>query len=146
MRVEAETEECRALARRMGIPAVLSLSCRFRLSRARADVVRASGRLEARVVRTCVVSLDEFEAPVLEDFTIVFVPAGTETDAPDPDSVDEIPYLGGMIDLGEAAAEQLALALDPYPRKPDAAPEQWETEADGAARPFEVLARLRRSH
>ncbi|NWN13490.1 hypothetical protein GY655_27460, partial [Escherichia coli] len=29
-------------------------------------------------------------------------------------------YSGGAIDLGEAAAETLALALDPYPRSPAA--------------------------
>ena len=30
--------------------------------------------------------------------------------------IDEIPYQVGKIDLGEAAAEQLGLVLDPYPR------------------------------
>ena len=45
--------------------------------------------------------------------------AGEERDD-DPESIDEIPYEGSTIDLGEAAAEQLALALDPYPHKPGA--------------------------
>ena len=31
-----------------------------------------------------------------------------------------MPYGGDSIDLGAALAEQLALALDPYPRKPGA--------------------------
>jgi len=33
---------------------------------------------------------------------------------------DVIGYEGGAIDLGEAVAETLALALDPFPRSPDA--------------------------
>ena len=72
------------------------------------------------VVRTCVVSLDDFETTLEEDFRVRFVPAGTETDNPDPEAEDEIPFAGTVIDLGEAAAEQLALSLDPYPRKPGA--------------------------
>ena len=64
------------------------------------------------------VSAEEFPATVTEAFTVRFVPAGTEDDDPDPESVDEIPYAGGRLDLGEAAAEQLALALDPFPHKP----------------------------
>ncbi len=42
-----------------------------------------------------------------------------------------------MIDLGEALAEQLALALDPYPRKPGA---KLPSEAsDDGANPFSAL-------
>jgi len=120
--VEASPAECAALARRMAVPAVLSFSCRFHLARTVGGVVAARGHLAALVVRTCVVSLDDFETVVEEDFRIRFVPAGTETDNPDPDpeADDEIPFAGTVIDLGDAASEQLALALDPYPRKPGA--------------------------
>lgn len=118
--VEASPAECAALARRMGIPAVLSFTCRFHLARVVGSAVAARGRLAASVVRTCVVSLDEFETEVQEDFRVRFVPAGTETDNPDPEAEDEIPFAGTVVNLGEAAAEQLALALDPYPRKPGA--------------------------
>jgi len=56
-----------------------------------------------------------------------------------------VTFAGGIIDLGEAAAEQLALALDPYPRKPGSSgvPETPEQEAGG---PFGRLASLRRAH
>ena len=37
------------------------------------------------------------------------------------DDCDTVFYTGGAIDLGEAAAETLALALDPFPRSPGAA-------------------------
>jgi hypothetical protein len=32
--------------------------------------------------------------------------------------------VGGILDLGEAAAQQLALLLDPYPRAPNARPQE----------------------
>jgi hypothetical protein len=62
------------------------------------------------------VSLDDFDAPVEEMFQVRFVSVGQETDDIDPELDDEIPFEGNGIDLGEAAAEQLGLALDPYPR------------------------------
>ncbi len=120
MTVEATEAERAALAARLDLPAILALRCRFAVAAPARGIVAASGRLEARVVRTCVVSLEDFETPIAEDFAIEFVPEGTESDDPDPESVDEIPYAGDALDLGEAAAEQLALALDPYPRRPDA--------------------------
>ncbi len=53
---------------------------------------------------------------------------GAEAPEPVPD---------GWIDLGELAAEQLGLAIDPYPRKPDAAvPAEWQAEP--AAEPAPV--------
>jgi uncharacterized metal-binding protein YceD (DUF177 family) len=116
--VEADPAECRAIAARLRIPEVLALACRFTLRRADGGTIDAEGELRARVVRECVVSLEPFEMAVAEDFTVRFVPAGSETDDDDPLTPDEIPYQGGAIDLGEAAVEQLALALDPFPRNP----------------------------
>ena len=83
--------------------------------------------------QTCVVSLDPFDADVVETFTIRFVPRGTEQEELDPDSDDEVTYQGGLLDLGEAASEQLALALDPFPRIPGIElPEEAQAHEDGA--------------
>lgn len=139
--VEANAQECAALAQRMRLPDMLALRCDFRLVRLTADCVLAEGRLRARVVQTCVISLDDFAADIDERFRVRFVPVGQESDDPDPEADDEIGYAGGALDLGEAAAEQLALALDPYPRAPGA--ELPEIEQDADEHPF---AALRRRH
>ena len=139
--VEATPEECAALARRLMIPAVHRLRCAFQLRRAVGAVIDAEGELDAEVVQMCVASLDEFAQEVRERFGVQFVPAGTETEDDDPESPDQIPYSGTAIDLGEAAAEQLALALDPYPRKPGVAFEPPEADDDTAS-PFERLRTL----
>lgn len=118
--VEANPAECAALASRLRLPAVKQLSCRFHLRPAPGDTVAAEGWLAALVTQTCVVSLDDFDAAITEHFTLRFVPAGTESDEIDPDAEDDVPYSNDTLDLGEAATEQLALALDPWPRKPDA--------------------------
>jgi uncharacterized metal-binding protein YceD (DUF177 family) len=140
--VEATDQECPALAVRMNLPAVRALRCRFHLVPDGEAAVLAYGHLEAVVVQTCVISLEEFEATVAEAFRVRFVPSGTETEDDDPDSIDELPFEGRVIDLGEAAVEQLGLALDPYPRMPGAEL-PIEDEADGA-HPFAGLRALRR--
>jgi len=140
--VEAKPEERAALALRLGIPEVRNLTCSFDLQPAEGDAYPATGHLQARVVQVCVVSLEPFEAEITDEFAIRFVPEGTESDDLDLDAVDEIPYSGATLELGEAAAEQLALALDPFPRKPGAA-----LPADGAepSGPFAALGKLRHS-
>lgn len=128
--VEANDAERAALADRLKLPAVRALSCRFRLHPTPGGAFAAEGWLAATVTQTCVVSLEDFDAAVMEHFTVRFVPPCTESSDVDPDSEDEIPFAHGVIDLGEAATEQLALALDPWPRKPgavlpDHAPDHW---------------------
>ena len=134
-RVEASSDECAALARRMGIPAVLSLVCTME-GRRSGEVVDVSGVLHARVVQDCVVTAEPFEQEVAERFAVQCVPEGAESEDDDPDSVDQVPYVGNTVDLGEIAAQQLALALDPYPRSLGATlPDMGED----AAHPFAVL-------
>jgi hypothetical protein len=142
--VEASDDECAALARRMSLPAVLSLTCRFHLQQDLAKTVMAHGHLVVRVMQTCVVSLDDFTTTVEERFTIRCVPAGEESDDPDPETLDEVQYVDGIVDLGEAAAEQLALALDPYPRAPGAALPDVQPEAE--PHQFAALAALKHRH
>jgi uncharacterized metal-binding protein YceD (DUF177 family) len=142
--VEASRDECAALALRMNLPEVLSLTCRFHLEQDLAETLVAHGHLIAQVVQTCIVSLDDFTTTVEERFAIRCVAAGTESDDSDPEALDEIPYVDGIVDLGEAAAEQLALALDPYPRAAGAV--LPEIEADPEPHQFAALAALKRRH
>jgi uncharacterized metal-binding protein YceD (DUF177 family) len=138
--IEASPTECAALAVRMKLPAVLALSCAFHLIREGRDIVLARGVLRACITQTCVISLEDFDSTLQEVFQVRFVPSGEETEDIDPDSDDEIPFEGNSIDLGEAAAEQLGLALDPYPRMPGV--EMPEIEEDPEPHPFAALRRL----
>jgi hypothetical protein len=139
--VEATPEERIGLAKRLGVDAVLALVCHFDLQRGQGDTVSAAGRLRARVRQMCVVSLESFEADIAEDFRVLFVPEGAQTEDVDIESDDEVTYEGGVLDLGEAATEQLALALDPFPRKPGAELPGPAESGDGGA--FASLAKLR---
>ena len=138
--LEASPDECVALARRMGIPAVLSLRCELR-GRRHGDAVDVDGALAARVVQDCVVTAEPFEQDVSERFAVQCVPEGQESGDDDPDSIDQVTYRNNTVDLGELAAEQLALALDPYPRSPGAV---LPATDDETSHPFAAL--LRRSN
>ena len=121
--VDANEGERAALARRFGLISVESLSAAYKLRR-EGDAVRASGTLSARVTQACVVTGDPVPATVEEDFDLRFVPEpvdGGEEMEIDAGECDTIFYTGGTVDLGEAAAETLALALDPFPRSEGAA-------------------------
>lgn len=144
VRVEATAAECIVLAQRMNLPAVESLRCEFHLAWDPSGTLQARGHLLAEVVQTCVLSLDDFTATVREDFVIRCVRSGEETEDVDPESLDEVGYEDGVLDLGEMAAEQLALALDPYPHAPGASLPEFDVEP--GAQPFAALEALKRRH
>jgi uncharacterized metal-binding protein YceD (DUF177 family) len=144
MTIEATPAECADLAKRMNLPAIQRLVCTFQLSQLGLRRVLATGHLQAEVTQTCVVTLDDFAATLDEDFRIRFVPEDEIADDLDLDDDDEVPFDNGVLDLGEAAAEQLGLALEPYPRMPGAElPSTGDAEDDN---PFGALGRLRRSN
>lgn len=141
--VEATADECAAIARRILVPSVQALRCAWTLRTAPGGCVEAEGRLHAALEQVCVVSLDPFAVEMEEIFTVRFVPAGEESDeADDPDEPDELPIENGVLELGEATVEQLALSLDPYPRKPGA--ELPQEELASPLNPFAALAQLRK--
>jgi hypothetical protein len=140
-RLEANGAERAALARRFGIPGIDRLHATLRLEPEEDGAIRVAGRLEAAVVQHCVVTLEPVAQRVAEDIAFRVLPAGREP-ADGPDDLDEIETENDVVDLGEAVAEQLALALDPYPRAPGA--ELPPEAVDPEARAFGALAALRR--
>lgn len=159
LRLEADAAARASLAKRFRIPAVLSLAADLQLMpEAVPGHFRLQGRLEAEVEQTCVVSLEPMRQRVREQFERRFAPdspvaaAGTkaeEDDAEwlDPDAEDPPePIPGGRLDLGEIVAEELALGLDPYPRRPDAVlPMGYAPPAEeGKVSPFAALAKLKK--
>ncbi|WP_448662545.1 YceD family protein [Sphingomonas sp. CJ20] len=123
--ITADAAERDALAERFGWQAVDALDSRLTLRRDAVSIL-ATGHLSARVTQTCVATGDPLPVAVEEDFAIRFLPEPDEA-TPDEDielsedACDTVFYTGSAIDLGEAAAETLALSLDPFPRGPNAA-------------------------
>ena len=147
--IRADAGQRAALASRFGLPEIARLEGHFTLQHERSGIIAAALAMDAAVTQICVVTLEPFKTSIKDTSALRFVPEAKlhyvlgddeqETDfTPDAlDSPDEIPYANDSIDLGAALAEQLALSLDPYPRKPGAA--LPEAASQDSANPFAVL-------
>ena len=124
--LRADKEQCRALARRFGLPSVLELSAELNFKRINKKRVRLDASFDAKVEQVCVVTLKPFVQQVKDRFSMVFCQEEetsvrlNEIDL-DMSEEDEIEFFkGDKIDAGEIVAESFSLALDPFPHAPDA--------------------------
>lgn len=160
--IVATPDECAAVAERVGLVAINALSGRLELTPWRRNGIAVTGTLQAEVVQTCVVSLEEFTETVHEQLSARF------TDEHDPilkqtaqqasevviDPLDEDPpeiLNDDGADLGELVVEHLAIALPSHPRRPGVhlsevvaeSPAAELLENDKPPSPFAVLERLK---
>jgi len=161
MTISANARERAALAAAIGVPALDRLEARLKIARLGPDGLTVRGEVTAELRQICVVTLEEFEARVVEPIEARFAPpkqpatpsakdarrarADRRTDAPEQpiDAFDDDPpdpLIGGVVDLGALVCEFLALGLDPYPRRPGARfAEPAPVEADAEVSPFAKL-------
>lgn len=147
--LEAPEPAREAIARLAALRTLPRLSAEFDLTLQGASV-RVSGRVNARVGQTCVITLEPIENDVAEVIDLVFAPAAvakkskgenSKTTRSNDDGPE--PLIDGVIDLGAVATEFLLLGVDPYPRKEGAkfaAPKSDES----ASHPFAVLEALKK--
>ena len=107
---------------------------------------RLSGRIRASLAQTCGITLEPLPIEIDAPFALTLAESVEE----DSEEIiitldDESPDLieNGQIDLGQYAVEQLALRLDPFPRKPGA--EFVQPPEPAEISPFAVLKQLRAS-
>jgi uncharacterized metal-binding protein YceD (DUF177 family) len=144
--IAATEAERAALAARFGLIAIDTLEGEFTIRR-EATGIAARGRVRAAVTQACSVTGDPILARIDEPVALLFVTAlgeGEEVEL-DAGDLDTLEYDGGAVDLGEAAAETMALALDPFPRSPgaEAALRAAGVISEEEAGPFGALAGLK---
>lgn len=148
--IGADETERRKLAGRFSLKAIDHLSARVKLAR-RAGIVHADGHVEAKVTQSCVVTGEPLPTSIDAPFSVRYVPdafglggdeEGVELSAED---CDTLPLEANRIDLGELAAETLALALDPFPRSEgaDAALKDAGPAGEVETGPFAALKALK---
>ncbi|MCX8998968.1 DUF177 domain-containing protein [Rhizobiaceae bacterium BDR2-2] len=151
--VEADAEERAGLARLWNIPEVRSLKAVMSIARWKKDGVRVKGQVTAEIVQSCIVTLEPVDALISESFEQIYVPEGSRLarlttgeegemvlDPEGPDLPEA--FTGDSVDAGVTVAECVALAIDPYPRKPGAAFAthiEDDGENDRKPSPFAVL-------
>lgn len=114
------------------------------------DGAAVRGAWRATVVQTCGLTLERLETRLADDFALKVVPADSphapsleaqlayDPEAPEPPDVLE----GDVMDLAAYVVEHLALAIDPFPRKPGAEFEPPDMGPEPS--PFDVLKKLRK--
>lgn len=123
--IEASLEERAALAARFGLGAVESLRAEVMLEQ-KPRAIRATGRLRAAIMQPCAISGEDFPVTIDEPVDLRFIEDNQRPATPDEeieleaDDCDEIEFAGDMFDLGEAVAQTLGLAIDPYAEGPGA--------------------------
>jgi uncharacterized metal-binding protein YceD (DUF177 family) len=148
--ISADERERAALARRFGWTAIASLTANAQLL-ARAGGVDALGTFEAMVERPCVASGEPVQEQVEEAFAIHFVRRGDDLPILDEvelaeNDLDTVEFDSAAVDIGEAVAQSLALAVNPFPRSTAAEAMLKEagvlSEADAMTGPFAGLKTL----
>ena len=142
--VEATAGERAALAQRFLLDSLNRLTGDWRL-RSVAAGVEAVGRVSAAGAQACVTTGEPVPFDLDADVTLLFA----EWEAGEPDEevelsdaeLDQLPIEAGLIDLGEATAQSLALELNPYPRAADAGERAAELgiKSEAEASPFAAL-------
>jgi len=134
--IEADSQECERLAERIGLNELISLTAEIILTPQKNDrIIHLNGHFTADIQQTCVVTLEPIKTRIEANFERLYDTtqdsqdedddAGetakenhreSDVDAEEDDPPE--PLMGGKIDVGEAIAEQLALEINPFPRKP----------------------------
>ena len=150
--IEADPAARASMAGAAGLREVLSARASLDVTPQRGGRVHVMGHVRARIGQTCVVTLDPIESEIDEPIDLVFAPpeqipqlsdlvddaAESDTEIPDPPE----PIVNGVIDLGRLATDALFLAVDPYPRRPDAVFQPLIEAADPMDHPFAALKAL----
>jgi len=131
VRLEADENERKALARRWSVLAVDAVTADLHVGRWKRDGVRVKGKVEAAITQACVITLEPVASTIAETIDALFVPEGSRlarfdtaedgamiVDPEGPDAPET--FQGDSIDLGAVCEEFIILAIDPYPRVPGA--------------------------
>jgi hypothetical protein len=150
--IEADAATRAAMAEVGGLRDILLASASLDVTPKGGGRFHVTGYVRARIGQTCVVTLDPIENDLDEPIDVMFAPpeqipqladlvdesAESDTEIPDPPE----PIENGFIDLGRLATDALFLAINPYPRKPDAVFEPLVVAADPEDHPFAALKAL----
>jgi uncharacterized metal-binding protein YceD (DUF177 family) len=145
--ISAKPEEREALAKRFELLALTRLEAKVNLTPIAGGFYRLAADFEADLSQACAITSEPVPAHIAESFTLTYGPTEEASEIILDGEAEPIePLDDGMIDIGEAVAQQLSLSLDPFPRAPGASLEEAADLSDPAPResPFAALAKLRK--
>lgn len=140
--IAATEAERTALAKRFDLVSLDRLVAEIELAREAGGTILLTATFEANFAQSCIVTLDPVGGSVAERFQLRYGPPEAEADFPaGVDAPAFEPLAEELVDIGEAVAQEFALALPPFPRASDAVVEPRPVMASSEG-PFAFLARL----
>jgi hypothetical protein len=150
--IDADSAQRTALAGEHGLLSVEAWRAELLVAPWKRNGVKVSGRVTASITQACVVTLDPVEAHIDEAVDGLFLPGDSKLgrqgigdageiliDADGPDSPET--FSGDTVDVGALAEQFFGLAIDPYPRKHDAALDSAGDDAAPAVSEFQQKLR-----
>jgi len=149
-RASASKRALRGEASRLGVKAITSLEVN-------GSVLRQNNRLNfwlhvhltADVVQSCVVTLDSIRTTIDRKFEVLCIPEeqwpskGRDVFVDPLGEYDSEPVVDGIIDVGRVVMDNLALAVDMYPRKSGAVFQHEVLSEEICESPFSGLSVLK---
>jgi uncharacterized metal-binding protein YceD (DUF177 family) len=144
-RIEATAEERAKLSRRLDLLSLNRLVAEVELRRQSSKVILLEAEFAAEFEQCCAVTLEPVRGAVSDRFSLVYGPAPEEEQeiALSTEEPAFEPLHGNSIDIGEAVAQELSLALPIYPRDPEAKIDQAAI-SEPLEGPFTTLAWARK--
>ena len=147
----ADEAQRAAIAKRLDLIELKSFSLEAKLGSV-AGGVKAKGVVKAQVVQACAATDLPVSAKITEEFDLRFLRNLDQQDVAEDEEIEItsddceiLPLEQERVDIGEVGVQSLSLALDPFPRHPDAdrilAEKGILTEEQ--AGPFAALAALK---
>jgi uncharacterized metal-binding protein YceD (DUF177 family) len=146
--LQPDADKRAAIAEELGITGLPKLDFKGQIRAEAGNAWTLSGRLTARVVQPCVVTLKPVKTSLDEEVRRTYSPHVTAPEAEEIEMPDDsVELLGQFIDLESVMIEALALALPEYPRAGgvEFEEENQEVPAEETRRPFEGLDKLLKS-
>lgn len=126
--------EKKAIAKRLEIVSLDSLTAKLSVSRQNGHVIQVSGKFDAQLTQNCVVTMEPLKQQVSDEFDAWYadheqaIPfKRVQQEAMAKREMIELPMLeenedpeqieDGKIDLGELVTQYLSLSVNPYPHK-----------------------------
>ncbi|MBV8976091.1 MAG: hypothetical protein JO261_07075 [Alphaproteobacteria bacterium] len=144
--IAATPEECARIAAWAGVESVELFRAGIALRRLSSTHFVYEAALDCMLVQSCVVTLDPVPSRIERDFKRELVLSEAASHAAEPAAVDEDgrEEIGSLrYDLAVPLLEELALAIDPYPRAPGVEFQPPADAADAPAPAFAVLKQLK---
>ena len=148
--LDADVSARAAIARRLELVELDRFEADIEV-RAVAGGIGLRGEVRARLVQSCAATGLPIPATIAEPFDLKFLRDIAVDDVEDmeielgSEDIDVLPLEHDRVDLGEVAVQTLSLALDPFPRHPDADRILAEKGvlSEEQAGPFAALAALK---